>query len=61
MRVDRPLRLSDVAAISGLNRVTTYRLLRKLADRGAVLISKDHVNRTKKYYLNPRLRKLFEE
>ncbi|RLG06916.1 MAG: hypothetical protein DRN59_02180 [Thaumarchaeota archaeon] len=55
-----PLRLSEVAAIAGLSKVTTYRLLGRLAARGTVLVAKDNTPRVKRYHLNPKLRELFE-
>ena len=60
IRSPEPLKLSDVAAATGLSRVTAYRLLRKLAARGTVLVVKDDTARVKRYYLNPKLRELFE-
>ncbi|MCD6593816.1 helix-turn-helix domain-containing protein [Candidatus Bathyarchaeota archaeon] len=60
IRSPKPLRLSEVAAITGLSKVTAYRLLRKLAARGAVLVLKDDTSRVKRYYINPKLRELFE-
>jgi len=60
IKSDNPLRLSEIAAIAGLSKVTTYRLLRRLAARGAVLVVKDDTSRVKRYYINPKLRELFE-
>ena len=60
IRSPKPLRLSEVAAITGLSKVTAYRLLRKLVARGAVLVLKDDTSRVKRYYINPKLRELFE-
>ena len=60
IRSPEPLKLSDVAAATGLSKVTAYRLLRKLAARGTVLVVKDDTARVKRYYLNPKLRELFE-
>ena len=60
IKSDNPLRLSEIAAVAGLSKVTAYRLLRRLAARGAVLVAKDDASRVKRYYLNPKLRKLFE-
>ena len=60
IKSDNPLRLSEIAAATGLSKVTTYRLLRKLVARGAVLMLKDDTARVKRYYLNPKLRELFE-
>ena len=54
-----PLRLSEVAAATGLNKVTAYRLLRRLAARGAVLALKDDAAKVKRYYINPKLKELF--
>jgi|GEM_PF-2639479 len=55
-----PLRLSEIAAATGLSKVTVYRLLRKLATRGTVLVVKDDTARVKRYYVNPKLKELFE-
>ena len=55
-----PLRLSEIAAASGLSRVAVYRLLSKLTARGTVLVLKDE-SRVKRYYINPKLRELFEQ
>ena len=60
IKSDNPLRLSEIAAATGLSKVTTYRLLRRLVARGAVLMLKDDTARVKRYYLNPKLRELFE-
>ena len=60
IKSDAPLRLSEVAAITGLSNVTVYRLLRKLATRGTVLVVKDDTARVKRYYVNPKLKELFE-
>jgi len=60
IKSDNPLRLSEVAAATGLSKVTAYRLLRRLAARGAVLVVKDNTSRVKRYYINPKLRELFE-
>jgi len=60
IRSPKPLKLSEVAAATDLSKVTTYRLLRKLAARGAVLVLKDDTSRVKRYYINPKLRELFE-
>ena len=60
IKSDNPLRLSEIAAITGLSKVTTYRLLRRLVARGAVLVLKDDIARVKRYYINPKLRELFE-
>jgi len=55
-----PLRLSEIAAASGLSKVTVYRLLSKLTARGTVLVLKDESG-VKRYYINPKLRELFEQ
>jgi len=60
IKSDTPLRLSEIAAATGLSKVTAYRLLRKLAARGAILVLKDDVTKIKRYYVNPKLRELFE-
>ena len=60
IKSEAPLRLSEVAAITGLSNVTVYRLLRKLATRGTVLVVKDDTARVKRYYVNPKLKELFE-
>lgn len=61
MEANRPLRLGEVATITGLNKVTTYRLLKRLVNRGAVLTLKVNANSPKEYYLNPKLRKVLEQ
>ena len=54
-----PLRLGEIAAATGLSKVAVYRLLRKLISRGTVLALKDSGG-VKRYYINPKLRELFE-
>jgi len=58
IKSDTPLRLSEISAITGLSKVTAYRLLRRLAARGAVLILEDAA-KVKRYYINPKLKELF--
>ena len=60
IRSPEPLRLSEIVSITGLSKVTTYRLLRKLATRGTVLVVKDDTAKVKRYYVNPKLKELFE-
>ena len=54
-----PLRLGEIAAATGLSRVAVYRLLGKLISRGTILALKDSGG-VKRYYINPKLRELFE-
>jgi len=55
----KPLRLSEIATTTGLSKVTVYRLLRKLAARGTILILEDDAAKVKRYYINPKLKELF--
>jgi len=55
----KPLRLSEIAATTGLSKVTVYRLLRKLTARGTILILEDDAAKVKRYYINPKLKELF--
>ena len=59
IKSNTPLRLSEIAAATGLSKVAVYRLLRKLISRGTVLALKDSGG-VKRYYINPKLRELFE-
>ena len=59
IKSNTPLRLSEIAAATGLNKVAVYRLLGKLVSRGTILALKDGSG-VKRYYLNPKLRELFE-
>jgi len=56
----KPLRLSEIAATTGLSKVTVYRLLRKLTARGTILILEDDAAKIKRYYINPKLKELFD-
>ena len=60
IKSDTPLRLSEIAAANGLSKVTAYRLLRRLAARGTVLTLEDDAAKVKRYYVNPRLKELFD-
>ena len=55
-----PLRLSEIAVATGLSKVTVYRLLRKLIARGTILILEDDAAKIKRYYINPKLKELFD-
>ena len=59
IKSNTPLRLSEIAAATGLNKVAVYRLLGKLISRGTILTLKDSGG-VKRYYINPKLRELFE-
>ena len=55
-----PLRLSEITVATGLSKVTAYRLLRKLTTRGTILVLKDDAAKVKRYYINPKLKELFD-
>ncbi|MCD6126363.1 MAG: helix-turn-helix domain-containing protein [Thaumarchaeota archaeon] len=59
IKSSKPLRLSEIAAITGLSKVTVYRLLKKLTARGTILIFEDNAAKVKRYYVNPKLKELF--
>ena len=60
IKSDNPLRLSEIAAATGLSKVTVYRLLRRLTARGTILILEDDAAKVKRYYVNPGLKELFD-
>ena len=60
IKSSKPLRLSEIAAITGLSKVTVYRLLKKLTARGTILILEDNAAKVKRYYVNPKLKELFD-
>mgnify|MGYP000150215876 CR=1 FL=1 len=60
IKSDTPLRLSEIAAATGLSKVTVYRLLRRLTARGTVLTLEDDAAKVKRYYVNPGLKELFD-
>jgi len=60
IKSDNPLRLSEIAAATGLSKVTVYRLLRRLTARGTVLTLEDDAAKVKRYYVNPGLKELFD-
>jgi len=59
IKSNTPLRLGEIAAATGLSKVAVYRLLRKLISRGTILALKDSGG-VERYYINPKLRELFE-
>ena len=60
IKSSKPLRLSEIATTTGLSKVTVYRLLRKLTARGTILILEDNAAKVKRYYVNPKLKELFD-
>jgi len=60
IKSDNPLRLSEIAAATGLSKVTVYRLLRRLTARRTVLTLEDDAAKVKRYYVNPGLKELFD-